>query len=251
MALSSASARASEGTPELEQETAQLQHYKPIYFLMGTPDTKVQFSFKLRVIENFGLYFAYSQLMMWDLFTKSSWPIRDVNYNPEVFYRYGLDGAAEPDQSRTWLDLGIFEHESNGKDGADTRSWNRSYVRYRSDLELNERNRLSWEIKAWVAYLLDEANADIRQYRGSYEFSLAIPNLLGEAVSPNDLIFRIYPGGSTTLNPIAGGQELTLRFRPPPVSYLRLLIVQVFHGYGENLLEYNQNRWGIRAGIGF
>jgi len=109
-------------TPELET----FSEYKPTYFITGHPDTKVQLSFKAYIVRAMPLYFAYSQLMMWDLFTKRSSPFRDINFNPEVFYRLNLNDQP----SFQWLDFGIYEHESNGKDGGDSRAWDRIYLRY-------------------------------------------------------------------------------------------------------------------------
>jgi outer membrane phospholipase A len=62
--------------------------------------------------------------MFWHL-DQHSRPIYDVNYNPEFFYRYLLSDST----FFKTLDFGLFEHESNGRDGADSRSENNFYLR--------------------------------------------------------------------------------------------------------------------------
>ncbi len=66
-----------------------LERYKPSYFLLGHPITKVQVSFRVQLVRDLPVHFGYTQLMMWDLF-KSSAPFRDLNYNPDLFYRLAL-----------------------------------------------------------------------------------------------------------------------------------------------------------------
>lgn len=125
---------------------APLQLYKPDYFLMGQPDTKIQFSFKFRLLEDYNLYFGYTQLMNWQL-VRSDPYFADINYNPEFFYRFNINGS-----STTWADFGPFEHESNGKGGAEERSWNRTYARIHDEWAVGERAVLRAELKAWIPY---------------------------------------------------------------------------------------------------
>jgi hypothetical protein len=75
-----------------KNEELSLSFYNPLYILFGNKDdqVKVQLSFKYDlfygIINNLGLYLAYTQLMDWRLYDKSS-PFRDINFNPEVFWR--------------------------------------------------------------------------------------------------------------------------------------------------------------------
>src|SRR6476660_2830103 len=96
---------------ESEHQFVPLYQYKPIYFLLGQTYTKIEVSFKVQIVSTIPIYFGYSQLMMWDLFLSSPF-FRDLNYNPELFYRLLIPG--EKDQ---WLDFGPLDHESNGKGG--------------------------------------------------------------------------------------------------------------------------------------
>ena len=67
-----------------------LTAYKPVYFITGYPNTKVQISFKYQLFDNLDLYFGYSQLAFWELLTKKSSPFGDINFNPELFYNWDI-----------------------------------------------------------------------------------------------------------------------------------------------------------------
>ena len=96
----------------IAQENAliQLERHKPLYFLMGRPHTKIQISFKIGLIQRVPIYLGYTQLLIGDLFVADP-GFRDVNYNPEIFYRLSLPLADH------WIDFSPYEHESNGKGG--------------------------------------------------------------------------------------------------------------------------------------
>jgi outer membrane phospholipase A len=229
---------------ETRAETVLISPYKPTYLLLGSVNTKIELSFKGQLVEQVPLFFGYTQLMFWDLFKDSS-PFSDINYNPEVFYR----GIFFQD-TRRWIDFGLFEHESNGKGGDDSRSWDRAYLRYSDQWKLGERFTLNASAKAWVPYATID-NSDIAKYRGLAEFTVSFSGFLGRFFERDDLIFRFYLGGATYINPLQGGQELTFRVKSAPRKFLPLTVIQLFHGYGENLLNYRDNRTALRAGIGF
>ncbi len=222
-----------------------LYQYRPTYFLVGHPDTKIQISLRAKMIRTTELYVAYTQLMMWDLF-KPSAPFRDLNYNPEIFYRLQFN-----QRTAYWLDLGFFEHESNGRDGAASRSWDRTYLRYHSSVQLAEKWELFWSLKAWVPYRYDVTTPDFARYRGVWEFEAELRNIFGQLFESDDLTLRLYPGGQYYTNPWLGGQELTLRGKIRAHNFLPYVVVQVFHGYGEDMIDYKQNRFALRAGLGF
>lgn len=242
-------AAAAAGRPAAAEEDGRplvhLESYKPLYFIMGRPDTKIELSFKVKMIEGRGIYLGYTQLMMWELFHSSPF-FSDLNYNPEFFYRLHI--AGDP---RRWLDLGGFEHESNGKGGGDERSWNRTYLRYHGENDLGRQVRLFWSLQAWVPYTYNSENTDIAQYRGVWEANVTVADFPIAWLGRNDLTLRLYPGGKSCSDPRRGGQELTLRAQVKGARFLHSLVFQVFHGYGENLLDYRDSHWAVRAGIGF
>ena len=229
----------------------RIEQYNQMYFLIGEPDTKIHLSVKWKLWhsgdleEAHNIYFGYSQQMMWELLRDDPY-MRDVNYNPDFFYRYSrLNG-------NDFFDLGVFEHESNGRGGVNERSWNRTYLRYQSKYPVHLgdiRQDFSWSIKAWAPYAYNISNTDIAQYRGYWEMELALYhiNLLN---GNQQVIFRFYPGGGYNFR--NGGQELTLKTSLPRDWGVRFyLTAQVFHGYAETLLNYNEETWGGRFGFGF
>ncbi|MDR3607166.1 MAG: phospholipase A [Oligoflexia bacterium] len=234
-------AYAAEGEPDL----LSLHQYKPLYFLMGHPYTKIEISFKTQIVRDVPVYFAYTQLMMWDTFNPSPY-FYDINYNPLAFYRFHFNTGNEQ-----WLDVIPFEHESNGRGGALERSWNRTGLDYHIRQSLNTKTALYWDFKIWAPYYYNPNNPDLAQYRGLWELNLSLSQFMGDFFEFDDLIFRLYPGGESLTNPLHGGQELTLRLKAKFRRFLPLVIMQVFHGYAEDLLDYQDDRWGIRAGLGF
>src|ERR1700761_9482095 len=75
---------------EGESKPLQIENYKPMYFIMGSPNTKIELSFKIKLVEAGNLYFGYTQLMFWELFQKDAF-FHDLNYIPELFYRLYLN----------------------------------------------------------------------------------------------------------------------------------------------------------------
>jgi len=222
-----------------------LSHYKPIYFIMGRPDTKIELSFKVQIVQDLPIYFGYTQLMRWELFIHSP-------YDPLVFYRLELKNGYG-----RWIDLIPLEHESNGKGGADERSWNRVGASYHfgglnpgSDANPSQ-TFFSGDFKAWVPFIYNPNNTNLAQYRGIWELDLSLTNLAPHLFDFSDLTLRLYPGGSSCINPFLGGQELTYRAKLAGRKFLPLFVAQIFHGFAESLLDYNTSHWGVRAGIGF
>lgn len=233
------------GTDEFETHLLDLNTYKPIYLITGAPDAKIEFSFRVALWKTVPLNFGYTQLMFWDLIGAGG-VFTDINYAPEVFYRLPVG-----DEKSRWLDLGIFEHESNGQAGANGRGWNRVYVRYHLESHVGDRARLLGNFKVAVPFLIDPNNSNLPQYRGVWEVDLTLSEFLGRFFYPSDLIFRLYPGGAWYANPFLGGQELTFRTKTLWWGSFTLPVVfQMFHGYAENLLDYKNERWGFRAGFG-
>jgi outer membrane phospholipase A len=232
-------------TDSEEGRLVALYSYKPIYILAGDPYSKIQFSFQTQILADLPVYFAYTQLMLWDFFIPSAY-MYDVNYDPLAWYRLNFNT-----RNKQWLDLIPFEHESNGKGGDGERSWDRTAVSYHLTSTVADDVKFYTEFKVWVPLRYNKNNNDLAQYRGVWELNLAISQLATPHFPANDLTLRIYPGGKSLTDPTHGGQELTLRVRSSSGKFLPYGVFQVFHGYGEFLQDYNLDRWGLRAGIGF
>lgn len=207
---------------------------------MGYPETKIQLSLKVRVIEDLNCYFGYTQLMMWGLFHS----FKDLNYNPEFFYRFTFDKS-----TNRWLDIGPYEHVSNGMSGMEKRAWNRTYIRYYETFRSTNTFQFAWSLKAWVPYWYKPATEGIPKYNGLWEAEFTLLDFLSSGFDNSELMFRVYPGGPMYINPLSGGQELTFQFKIRKMRFLPLFSFQFFHGYGESLLNFKNERYGIRAGL--
>ena len=171
----------------------------------------------------------------------------DIDYNPEFFYRFKV-GAS----STAWVDVGPFEHESNGKGGAQERSWNRTYARVHEEWNVGDEAVLRGEFKAWFRTRSNASNRNLADYRGLYELNLTLSDFMGRFYDVDDMILRLYPGGPSEVDPTHGGQELTWRVRAKFRRKFRPVITfQVFHGFAESMLDYRHSYWAWRAGIGF
>jgi phospholipase A1 len=228
---------------EVKPALERFSGYKPMWFLIGSEHTKFQISFKATIVDDVPLYFTYTQTSFWDIFKKSA-PFLDTSYSPETFYRITL-----AQDHQTWLDVGA-QHESNGRDQDASRAWNRIYIRY-STYERFEKAHLSWSAQAWVPFVSHDRSQDLIRYRGLYEIVVTWSDFFRSGFEKDDLTFRLYPGGTSWVNPLNGAQELTLRLKDSERKFLPLFVFQIFHGYGENLLKYSDETWVARIGIGF
>ena len=230
-----------------------LSVYEPIYAVYGpgtNTDARIQISFKYQLFGSRarmdrspslidGLYFAYTQRMFWDVAAKSS-PFRNIDYQPELFY---LSPALPVSEKATISGQIGLRHESNGRDGAASRSLNMLYVAPMAVFSLGEDRRLTIAPRLWL-YLGDLSdNPDIRRYRGN-------SGLFIEASEDDGL--RV--SASTRLNLGSGKGALTADLSYPfrrilgggPDFYL---FGQGFTGYGENLLDYNKHVTRLRIGV--
>ncbi len=235
---SSAHAYLDEAEPSFET----FSEYRPFYFLLGSQHSKFQISFKAKIVESVPLYFAYTQTSFWNIFQDSS-PFYDTTYAPDLFYRHSFSALK-------YFDFG-YSHESNGKAGDDSRAWNRIFIRYAETDKLPEKSFLHWTLQAWVPFVEAGVNETLPRNRGIMELNLSWSKFLGPFFDQDDLILRIYPGGNAYINPLLGGQELTLRLKSANRKFLPLFVFQFFHGYGEDLLDSGTDVTVVRAGIGF
>ncbi|NIW14677.1 MAG: hypothetical protein GWN31_12285, partial [Candidatus Thorarchaeota archaeon] len=95
-------------------------------------EVKFQFSFKVQLWEKVfwghgDLFFGYTQLSFWQLYDKDmSSPFRETNYEPEIFFKFDTDFNVLGLRNRL-ITIG-FNHESNGRGGELSRSWNRIFA---------------------------------------------------------------------------------------------------------------------------
>lgn len=221
--------------------------YKDNYFVFGGPigekfttsNTNVKFQISIaqkltRSTLPFGtyLYLFYTQKVFWNVLQESL-PMTDLNFNPGI-------GIAKPLFVRNRF-IGkaflILEHESNGKDGPDSRSWNKISLGGNIMIDQN----LIVHGKIWIPIIDGQNNKDILKYSGIYQ--------IGVQVYSNNRRFT----GSVTLVKRKGWNlnynttlELAYRVWKRDNQYLFL---QYYNGYGEGLLEYNKFHSTLRVGI--
>jgi phospholipase A1 len=200
-------------------------------------EVKFQLSFKVLLWEkvfwdNGDLFFGYTQLAFWQLYDKKlSSPFRETNYEPEVFLKFDTDFNVFGLTNRL-ITIG-FNHESNGKSGDLSRSWNRIFAVIAAD-----RGNFAVALKPWYRIPEDDDdddNPNIEKYMGYGELFGAY-RLKGHVFS---FMFR-----NNLRQNNRGAVELG--WSCPITNNLRLY-VQYFNGYGESLVDYDHsvNRIGV------
>lgn len=228
----------------------------PVYFIYGGGDqaAKFQFSFDYRLAtlgtadaddshDERTIRVGYTQRSLWDIDGRSS-PFYDTSYMPEIAFNSDRRMPRVGSNVFTWLGWrASLHHESNGKDGNDSRSVNTVYFRPRFILgELG-----GWAfvmLPEFQAYLGDTAdNADLKDYRGYGKLRF----YFGHNERPT-LMFTSWAGKDFD----HGSYQFDLAV-PLKLKWLRLesyLYAQYFHGYGESLRDYRRRSEAFRAGFG-
>ena len=203
-------------------------------FRLFNPDTRTPFLEKL--------YLAYSQTSIWALGTSSK-PFYDSSYRPSAFF---LDDDVSRWPFRNWSRLGFqagLEHESNGKDAADSRSMNTIFVRPTFTLPFWKDYFVSFAPKLYD-YIEKEDNPDIAEYRGHGDYLIKVGKVDGL-----QLATTLRKG--TSKNPYSAQFDLSYPLKTATFGNLGgYLHLQFFEGYGESLLDYNRHvRPQFRIGL--
>ena len=217
--------------------------YEPNYFSAGSSgetNAKFQVSLKFRLfnadtktpfLEK--LYIGYSQTSIWQI-GGSSAPFYDSSYRPSAFF---LDDDVSQWPFRKWSRLGFqagLEHESNGKDGVDSRSMNLAFVRPTFTLPFWKDYFVSFSPKLYT-YLEKEDNPDMPEYRGYGDYLIRIGRVDGL-----QLATTLRKG--TSKDPYSAQFDLSYPLKIATFGNLGgYLHLQWFEGYGESLLDYNRH----------
>lgn len=223
--------------------------YKDNYFIVGTStihkpsqynsDVKFQISLGIRLTNNtlpFGtyLFLMYTQKAFWNVF-ENSLPMHDINFNPGI-------GLARPffinDRYAGKLTL-LLEHESNGKDGDASRSWNK--VSLAGSALINE--WLMVHSKFWIPIVDGMNNKDILKYSGIWQTGFVAYTPSKKLSLGITLVKRA--GFNLNFNTI-----VDFIWRVSDKTNLNLLL-QYYNGYGENMIDYNKFHSRLRVGIVF
>lgn len=214
--------------------------YKPTYFIFGPNDLKLQFSFKYRIAKSFPIYFAYTQQMFWNIYDGSK-PFRDINYNPEFFYRL----FEHADNSLRTIDIGYL-HSSNGKKDQDSRSFDRFFLRGNYLTKL-DRHYMEFNLMLYKIFNDNENKLATRNY-GYWDLTLAFLDLIVHEKQSLDLELRAF-AGTRGYDFNKGGQQVGLIYNTGSDNFNPSIYLQRYSGYGETLLDFNQKKTEYRLGL--
>lgn len=247
----------------------KIEPYKPVYFLVANYTTdinnfptsdnslntieepsdfsdtelKFQLSFKTRAVRNLlgkkiggDVWVGYTQSSRWQLYSANiSRPFRETNYEPEIMlvfptnYRiFGLNGV--------FAGVGI-NHQSNGRSNPLSRSWNRIILQF------------GWENPSWSFVLrpwwrlpedaAEDDNPGIENYIGRTEFLTVFSKGRHDL---SILAKHSLRGGSNNRG------SIRLDYAIKVLGQLQIH-AQIFHGYGESLIDFNHKQTTFGIGL--
>ena len=206
---------------------------------LGDDEVKFQISVKFPLALNLfdgqgDVFFAYTNRSFWQLYNTASEPFRETNHEPEVFYVLKNDWEFLGFKSN-FVNMGLV-HQSNGRRGLLSRSWNRIYA-----LFVFEKDNLVLGFKPWYRIPESEGNddnPDIEDYMGNIEFTTVYTK--GRHTFSGMLRNNLQSSGNR------GALQIDWVF---PLSRYFSGYLQYFSGYGESMIDYNYDQQSI--GIGF
>ena len=221
--------------------------YKDNYFVGGTAlnqkptefnsDVKFQISFRQRLTKSVlpfhsHIFLSYSQKAMWNVFEESL-PFHDLNFNPGI----GIQGLITHNDKVLGNATIMLEHESNGRDGEASRSWNK--ISFAGSAFIDP--RLMVHAKAWIPIIDGQQNKDILKYSGIFQAGAQFLSTNKRWVA--DVTFVKRQGWNFSFNTIV---NVGFRIREKDNQFLML---HFYDGYGENMLDYNKYHCRLRIGL--
>ncbi len=221
--------------------------YKDIYFTVGGPvnqkpnefnsDVKFQISFRQRLTKSIlpfhsHLFLSYTQKAMWNVFEESM-PFHDLNFNPGI----GLQKLIIIKDKLVGTATVMLEHESNGRDGEASRSWNKVSLSASAIID----PQLMVHAKAWIPIVDGQNNKDILRYSGIFQSGLQFLSSNKRWVADITLVKR--KGWKLNFNTTI---NVGFRIRKKDNQFIML---HFYDGYGENLLDYNKYHCRLRVGL--
>jgi phospholipase A1 len=200
-------------------------------------ELEFQLSFKTRVwsgalLDRGAMWFGFTQRSFWQAYSESA-PFRETNYEPELRYAYELGGSFRGWRPRV-LTIGL-NHQSNGRSGDESRSWNRLTGGLAA-----ERGDLSLSARGW--WRLPESGEDDN------------PGIV-DRVGRGELRARYDVGGHTVSSMLRSNFEAGDPRGAIRVSYAFPLnrafrgYIRAFHGYGDSLIDYDEVSSRLGVGI--
>lgn len=206
-------------------------------------DTEAQFQLSIKfpllvdLLDNtFDIYAAYTNRSFWQIYDPDSAPFRETNHEPEAWVQFHPKWEFLGFKN-TWNSFGI-NHQSNGRGGTLSRSWNRIFAWLTV-----ERGNLAMSFKPWYRIPEDDEdddNPDITDYLGHYEISATY--------KLRENVFSVMSRNNLESGFEKGAVELSWSFPLWDWPYLKGY-VQYFNGYGRSLIDYNQHSNVIGVGV--
>jgi phospholipase A1 len=221
--------------------------YKDNYFVIGPPlgqhvsrsNTNVKFQISIAqrltratILGGSYLYLFYSQKCFWNVLEESL-PMTDLNFNPGI----GLTRPLFVKDKFIGKATLMLEHESNGRDGDESRSWNKISLAANVIVDPN----VMIHGKAWIPIIDGQNNKDILDYCGIYQTGLQILSTNRRFTAGITLVKR--RGWNLRYNTIL---DIAYRISRRDNQFLFL---QYYNGYGEGLLAYKEYHSQVRIGI--
>jgi len=226
--------------------------YRDTYFIAGDKDGQVKFqlSTMVNLLYPFksGAYIGYTQKSLWYLYEPSS-PFIETNYQPEAFYRYesndNLFNIRLP--FIDYIQISPISHCSNGRDGEESRSTNKYYLEAQASYGNNYKIGINLQLFAYYGASLDN-NPDIEKYTGhcTADIFFKLMSRTVDYLDKEEVHIRI---GGTSLE--RSWIETTFQVRILSSRVQPKFYFQLYHGYGEFLIDYNKRETAFRAGLGF
>jgi len=202
-------------------------------------EMKFQLSFKTKILQGFlwghaDLWVAYTQISYWQIYnTELSRPFREINYEPEIILNFPVKFNVLGFKTRM---IGAsFDHMSNGKSYPNSRSWDRVIL-------MTGFERKNWNVYIRPWYVIPESkgdNPDISSYVGNADVNIIY--------SRNRSVFTFIGSHNFNFEGNMRGSS-TFSWAYPIKGNLRGYL-QVAHGYGNSLIDYNHNQTTVGVGV--
>ena len=206
---------------------------------VNNADVKYQISFRQRLTNSYlpfntFIFVSYTQKAFWNIYKKSS-PFRDTNFNPGIGLGRYLISEDNNYMGSIFVQL---EHESNGKDSKDSRSWD--FLSASGKYYFND--RLFLRAKAWLPLflLMEETNTDMLSYKGYANFSVDYRTSNERWWFNANVIPR--------RNFITMNTTFSTAFRVSK-KFNQYLFFEFYNGRGDSLLEYKDYDLQFRVGM--
>lgn len=210
-------------------------------------ELEFQFSLKMKLLEADAndqpdLWFAYTQQSHWQILQPSG-PFRETNYEPETF-------VIQP--TGAWCDWGAVKlelvglginHQSNGRGGPQSRSWNRVI----GQLGFTVGDDTSVMLRPWWRIpesAVNDDNPDLSKFMGAGDLVVEHDFRFGDK---ERLVTSFLLRNNLDRSENRGAVQLSLAY---PIFNDRIaLFCRAFGGFGETLIDYDHRQHSIAFGI--